>query len=139
MADLPLPDVANAVAAPFWRAAREHRLVVQRCPACEGLQWPPRPLCSSCLAPLADSDWTEVRPTGTVWSFVVYHRAFHPGFADKLPYNVAMVRLDDGPVMITNVAGGNDLEIGERVTARFDEVAPQVSLVRFGRADRDAP
>jgi len=131
MSDTPLPDVTDPLTAPFWKAAREHRLIAQRCPCCQAVQWPPKPNCTTCLTELGEADWTEIAQTGTVWSFLVYHRAFHPGFADKLPYNVAMVRLDDGPVMITSIVGTNEITVGQRVKACFDAVAPQTSLVRF--------
>jgi len=135
MADLPLPRVDNPLTAPFWQGTRKHRLLMQRCPCCNTLQWPPKPNCTGCLADFTEADWSEVGQTGTVWSFVVYHRAFHPGFADKVPYNVAMVRLDDGPVMITSIVGMNEITVGQRVKACFDAVAPQTSLVRFRPAD----
>lgn len=131
MADLPLPDVTVPLTAPFWQAAREHRLLAQKCSSCDAVQWPPKPNCTSCLAELGEEDWAEIAQTGTVWSFLVYHRAFDPGFKDKVPYNVAMVRLDAGPMFITNVVGGNDLRVGDRVTAAFEAESEEVTLVRF--------
>jgi uncharacterized OB-fold protein len=135
MADAPLPNVTDPHTAPFWKAARENRLIAQRCPCCEAVQWPPKPNCTACLTELGEADWTEIARTGTVWSFLVYHRAFHPGFADRVPYNVAMVRLDAGPMFITNVTGGNDLAVGDRVTAAFEAESDEVTLVRFRRLD----
>lgn len=128
---LPLPDLSDPFTAPFWQAARKHKLIMPHCHSCGHIQWPPRNVCSQCLATLAEDAWREVPQTGEIWSFVVYHRAFHPGFADRVPYNVALVRLDAGPLFVTNITGGNDLKIGERVTAQFETAQDEVILVRF--------
>jgi len=128
-----LPDLADPVGAPFWKAAREQRLAMPHCPACGHIQWPPRSLCGECLSPLGEADWKDIVQSGTIWSFIVYHRAFHPGFASMVPYNVALVKLDAGPIFITNIEGGNDLTIGECVTASFQETEGEVTLVRFRR------
>jgi uncharacterized OB-fold protein len=130
-----LPDLEAPLTAPFWRAARDHKLVMQRCGGCGQIAWPPKPLCSNCWRPMSDDDWTEVADTGEIWSFVVYHRAFHPSFADKLPYNVAYIRLDGGQMFISNVVDTNDLEIGRRVRAQYDAVTPEATLVRFRLMD----
>ena len=126
-----LPDTASPLAEPFWRAARERRLVMQRCQGCGELRWPPKALCPECLRPGAPEDWAEIPDTGEIWSFAVYHRAFHPSLEGKLPYNVAYIRLDAGPMFISNVIGTNDLTIGQRVKAHYDDVTPEVTLVKF--------
>lgn len=126
-----LPNVNSPLAAPFWAAARERRLVMQRCGACGAIAWPPKPVCPACQSPATSEDWREIPDTGEIWSFAVYHRAFHPSVEEKLPYNVAYIRLDAGPMLISNVVGTNDLEIGQRVRAVFDAVTPEVTLVKF--------
>jgi uncharacterized OB-fold protein len=126
-----LPNTASPLAAPFWQAAREHRFVMQRCAGCGALRWPPKPICPTCLRAGAAEDWTEIADTGEIWSFAVYHRAFHPSLADRLPYNVAYIKLDAGPMFISNVMGANDLAIGARVKACYDDVTPDVTLVKF--------
>jgi uncharacterized OB-fold protein len=125
-----LPDVDDPVASPFWAGAREGRLVMQRCGHCGALRWTPRNTCPECLQP--GGTWTEIETGGTIWSFAVYHRAFSPAFEDAVPYNVALVRLDAGPMMITNVeAPLEDLSIDARVHAVFRAVDDKVTLVRF--------
>jgi uncharacterized OB-fold protein len=126
-----LPNVKSPLAAPFWEGARNRRLVMQRCGGCGALRWPPKPICPTCLRPGTPEDWQEIPDTGEIWSFAVYHRAFHPSLEDKLPYNVAYIRLDAGPMFISNVVGTNDLTIGQRVKALYDDVTPEVTLVRF--------
>ena len=126
-----LPNVKSPLAAPFWEGARNRRLVMQRCGGCGALRWPPKPICPTCLKPAAPEDWQEIPDTGEIWSFAVYHRAFHPSLEGKLPYNVAYIRLDAGPMFISNVIGTNDLTIGQRVKAHYDDVTPEVTLVKF--------
>ena len=126
-----LPDVSASLTAPFWQAARKRRLVMQRCAGCGELRWPPKPVCPTCLRTAAIEDWQDIAPIGEIWSFIVYHRAFHPSFADKLPYNVAYIKLDAGPMFISNVVDTNELSIGRKVQACFDAVTPEVTLIRF--------
>jgi uncharacterized OB-fold protein len=125
-----LPDIDDPQAAPYWAATRERRLVMQQCDQCESLRWPPRDTCPECLEP--GGTWTEIGMGGTIWSFVVYHRAFHPSLKAAVPYNVALVQLDAGPTVVTSVeAPIEQLEIGKRVHAVFRDVTSQVTLVRF--------
>lgn len=126
-----LPNVHSSLAAPFWAASRERRLVMQRCGACGAVSWPPKPVCPNCQRAATAEDWREIAHTGEIWSFIVYHRAFHPSLEGKTPYNVAYIRLDAGPMFVSNVVGTNDLAIGQRVKACFEDLTPEVTLVRF--------
>lgn len=127
----PLPDLDRPTVAPFWRAAREGRLEFQRCGACGYLRWPPAPLCPECLTP--GGEWTEVEGRGEIWSFGIYDHVYHPAFRADAPYNVALVQLDAGPRLITNIVGvpNEELRIGMRVRAVFEAVSPEATLVRF--------
>ena len=118
-----LAPVTDPLTAPFWDAASRGRLVIQRCRACGELRWPPLVGCPECHS--RDATWDEVRPTGTIWSFVVYHRAFAAELKDEIPYTVAMVHLDDGPYLVGRLQDTEDAgrppAIGDRVTAVFTE------------------
>jgi uncharacterized OB-fold protein len=135
--DEPGPDPLEACAAPFWQALRRAELRLPRCRACGHLVFPIGPCCSECLA--AEFDWPALSGRGQVWSYIVYHHAFSKAVADRVPYNVAIVRLDEGPQLITNVVGiPNDaLRNGMRVRAVFDHADPARSLLRF-EPDPDA-
>jgi uncharacterized protein len=132
----PLPDLENPLVAPFWRAAREGRLEFQRCAACGYLRWPPAPLCPECLAP--GGEWTEVDGRGEVWSFGIYDHVYEQAFRADAPYNVALVQLDAGPRIITNIVGvpNDEIRIGMRVRAVFEPVSPDATLVRFRPDER---
>jgi uncharacterized OB-fold protein len=68
-----------------------------------------------------------------VFSYVIFHRPYHPGFKGELPYNVSIVELDEGPRMITNVVGvaHDELRIGMQVEVIFDDVTEDVTLPKF--------
>jgi uncharacterized protein len=129
-ASAPVPAL-DACAAPFWDALRRDELRLPRCRACAHLLFPIGPCCSNCLG--GAFDWERLDGRGQVWSYIVYHHAFSPAFADRLPYNVAIVRLDAGPQLITNVVGvaPDALSNGMRVRAVFDHADPKRSLLRF--------
>jgi uncharacterized OB-fold protein len=68
-----------------------------------------------------------------VYSFVVFHRLYHPGFADDLPYAVAVVELEEGPRLPTSIVGVAHTEIrcDMPVEVVFDDVTETVTLPRF--------
>ncbi|WP_137389879.1 Zn-ribbon domain-containing OB-fold protein [Rhodoligotrophos defluvii] len=100
----------------YWAALDEGRLTFQRCGACGNGWLPPRTECPRCWSP--DWRWEKAEGTATVVSWVIYHTAFDKRFQERLPYNVAVVELDEGPRMVTNLVdlpdGQQDL-IGRRV------------------------
>ena len=97
---LPQPD---ALSGPYWEAAAEGRLLIQRCPACTRHQWYPRPLCLACGA--REPDWVEASGRGTVHTFSVVRRTPNREFADELPYVFAIVELEEGVRMATRLVG----------------------------------
>jgi uncharacterized OB-fold protein len=127
-----LAPVTDPLTAPFWDAARRGRLVIQRCRDCGELRWPPLVGCPECRS--RDTTWDEVAPSGTIWSFVVYHRAFTTELKREIPYAVVMVELDEGPYLVGRFTGaGRSPAVGDRVTAEFTEI-DGVPSVRW-RAD----
>ena len=86
-----IPQVRSELK-PFFDAAREHKLAVQKCDKCGALRFPAAPLCLAC-----DSDkasWVPVSGRGEVFSFTIMHRAYHP--AIKVPYTLAVIELKEG-------------------------------------------
>lgn len=133
----PLPDVDDPLTAPFWAASREGRLVAQRCAQCGYLRWPPGPVCNECLAP--GGTWTELSPTGTLYSYAEYHRALDPAFADDVPYTVGLVELDDGPRMYGLMRSPvTTADVGARVRAVFEPATPEVTFVHWRLTSADA-
>jgi uncharacterized OB-fold protein len=126
----PIP-VPSPESAPFWKAAREHRLLVPRCNTCGKSWFPPSQLCPHCLS--GDTGWIEASGRGHVFSFVVFHRVYHPAFTDEVPYVVAVVELEEGPRMLTNVIGVPpvDVRCNMPVTVVYDDVADDIAVPKF--------
>ncbi|OBK82109.1 DNA-binding protein [Mycobacterium sp. 1164985.4] len=99
---LPVPE-PTAVSAPFWAATREHQLVMQRCESCLRLVWYPRHVCPHCGE--FSLRWEQLSGRGVVYAVSVHHRAAHPAFADRVPYSVVLVDLDEGARIMSNVFG----------------------------------
>jgi uncharacterized protein len=93
----------DADSRPFWEACRSHRLQVQQCSACGWMRWPPAFLCPRCHG--KDSRWRVCSGKGRIYSYVVYHKAFHPAFKSEVPYVVAIVALVEGAFLVSNIVG----------------------------------
>ena len=98
----PVP-VVNTWAQPFWDAARQERLIIQKCNACGEHIFYPRIACPHCSA---DSlEWVEVSGKGTVYSFTVVEANAPSAFIDDMPFVVAVIRLQEGVQMLSNIIG----------------------------------
>ncbi len=91
----------DALTQPWWDATRDETLLVQRCRACGNHQHYPRALCTACHS--TDLEYVTAAGRGEVYSYTVIHRAHHPAFTP--PHVVALVRLAEGPVLLTNIVG----------------------------------
>lgn len=124
----PLPAVDGADR-PFWQALRRREVQVQCCTACGAHRFPATRTCPRCRSDA--SEWRTVAPTGIVKSWCIFHRPYFEGLA--VPYTVLQVRLDCGVRLYSNPVGvaPENLRIGMPVEAVFDEVAPDVILLKF--------
>lgn len=118
----------------FWfEAARDRRLVVQRCASCKTLRHPPGPCCPECRS----FDWDTVEASGraTLYSYVVAHHPRHPAF--DYPLLVAVVELEEGTRLISNLAGvtPDEVTIGMPLTLDWLEADPELTLPVFRPAD----
>lgn len=114
----------------FWEAAREHRLVIQRCARCRARQHPPAPVCHACRE--RDLGWEEVEPRGRVYTWTAVHKAWVPQLEGHLPYLVAVIELEAGVRIVSNLVeiATEDVRIGTRVEAVWDDYA-ELSVPRF--------
>ena len=125
----PLPEITPDNK-PFWDACKRHELSLQRCQDCGHLRLP-SPICQKCLS--MNSGWVSVSGRGKVYTWTTLFQRYNPAFADELPYNVAIVELEEGPRLITNIVGCNneDLRIGMEVEVVFEDVTEEITLPRF--------
>ncbi len=128
----------SAVSEPFWEATRQRRLVLQHCGSCERAVWYPRVMCPHCGH--ADLEWREAAGRGVVYAVSVQYRAAHPGLADRVPYAVALVDLDEGVRMMTSVVGcaAEDVHVGQRVRPAWEPLTDGRHLL-LHEPDGDEP
>lgn len=123
MTDKPLPT-PNAETRPFWEAAAQGVLRIQRCEACGTAQFPPRAICGHCHARGAPA-WVDAQGTGVIASHTTVHRPPSPAFKADLPYTLALVTLDEGPRILVSLRGdaARAPAIGLPVVIRFEAPA----------------
>jgi uncharacterized OB-fold protein len=124
---LPLITATNK---PFWDEAKRHELVIYKCRNC-GAVYSEVVECAVCNKP--DMAWMKSGGKGEVFTFCVYQQAFHPAWKDDIPYNVAYVKLNEGPLLMTNIVGceNKDIYIGMPVEVVFEDINEEITLPKF--------
>src|SRR5919109_678255 len=90
----PKPHIGGFDDGPFWDYCRQRELRVQRCRICGRHIWPILPTCPDDLSD--DLEWVRASEEGFISSWVVYHRVYHPEFAEVVPYVCANIELPEG-------------------------------------------
>jgi uncharacterized OB-fold protein len=127
---------------PFWAGCVDHEFLLHRCRECGRAYWP----ASSCLDHGTTAmEWVPARGTGEVFTYTVFHHAYDPRFADRVPYALAVVQLDEGPFFHTDIleCDAGDVYVGMRVEVVYEDVAVDLAIPHFrpthASADREAP
>jgi uncharacterized OB-fold protein len=125
----PMPQ-ADEESREFFEGARRHELMLMRCKSCGTWRLPSRPRCHACWS--TDTEWAKASGRGTLYSFGLMHQKF-PGFDAETPYNYALVELEEGPRIVTDIVGvsNDELRVGMAVVAYYDDVAEDCTIVRF--------
>jgi uncharacterized OB-fold protein len=133
---MPRPE-SRGLTAPYWEAARRHELVCQRCVRCSVWIFYPREQCPDCFS--TELEWAPVAGNGRVFAFTIVHQPAHRAFEPDVPYAYAIVQLDEGVRMPTNIVDCplEEIEVDMPVTVVFDDVSPEWTLVKFRPAGRD--
>jgi uncharacterized OB-fold protein len=116
---------------PFWEACRDRELRLPVCQDCGKPHLPPGPVCPFCWSQALD--WRLASGRGTIASWVVVHRNWFPAFAQKVPYNVALVELEEGPRLTSTLIDEGPIALGQSVQVAFEDVSEQVTLPVFRR------
>jgi hypothetical protein len=116
---------------PYWQAAKEHRLALPKCEDCAQFWFPPSRTCPHCLS--TNFSFQNVSGRGKVFSFVTFHRVYRPAFAQDVPYVVALVELEEGPRVLTNILGisHEDVRCEMPVEVVFDDYDEDMSIPKF--------
>ncbi len=126
----PLPVVTEE-SRPFWEGCRQGKLLLQYCQQCQRYQFYPRLYCMQCGSNALR--WVEASGRGVIYSYTIIRQSKSPEFMNDTPYNVAIVQLEEGPRMLSNIvdADPSELEVDLPVTVVFDQVSEGISLPRF--------
>jgi hypothetical protein len=113
----------------FWEAAREARLVGQRCGDCGRLRHPPRPMCPACHS--LQRQVVDLAGTGVVYSYSILHHPQHPSFS--YPIIAVLVDLDEGVRVLSNLvdAHASEVHIGMAVQVGFESTADDMAVPVF--------
>ena len=126
----PLPTISGETK-PFWDSCRLGNLVIQRCGECSQYQFYPRGICAHCWS--NDIKWIKSSGKGTVWTYTITNQHRTPGFAEDVPYVLALVELEEGVRMFTNIVECNprDVTVGMPVEVTFIRANDQISIPYF--------
>ena len=130
---IPLPHPTE-LSQPHWDGCRGGVLRVQHCRDCGAHVFIPQPLCTRCQG--EKLEWVKSSGRGTVYSHTIVHRAPRPEF--DVPYVVAIVELEEGWHMLTNIVGcePDDVEVGMDVEVRYTRMTDEITLPCFAPRPR---
>ncbi len=125
---LPIPTMDDQA---FWEGCKRHELLLLKCTNCGGIRFYPQPMCPDCRS--SDLGYVKASGKGEVWSYTTCYHAFGPAWREAVPYTVVVVKLKEGPRMVSNLVecDPKDIYIGMPVEVKFDEVTPEVTLPKF--------
>ena len=117
----PVAPTANFESQAFWNGTEKGQLLLQKCGSCGAFRHPPAPICPACLSD--NSEWIEASGRGTVYTFVVVRETRARGWDQMVPYVIAVVTLEEGPRMVTNIVdvAPEDVKIDMPVEVKFAE------------------
>lgn len=124
-----VPHASSPVSVPFWQGCRSRKLRYQRCADCDTANFPPTENCRQCLS--TELSWRSSAGAGEIYSWTVVYRPVSPQFDP--PYAPAIVTLDEGYQMLTNIVGvePGELAIGMRVRVQFQALEEDLTLPYF--------
>nr|WP_310523555.1 Zn-ribbon domain-containing OB-fold protein [Polymorphobacter sp.] len=123
--------VPTAETARFWQGCHDHKFLLQRCVACGQHQFYPRTICTNCMS--EQLDWIEASGHGTVATYTIVTRAVSDAYAADTPYVIALIELEEGPRMMSNVIGCDvgDVKSGMAVEVVFENWSADITVPKF--------
>ena len=86
---------------PFWDSLQKKQLMIQKCPECGHMQFPPSPVCCNCLSDKVQ--WVPCSGKAKLWSRVAFHKAYLKPYTD-IPYSVVLAMLEEGPIVTGRIS-----------------------------------
>jgi len=126
----PMP-VVNPWARPFWDGMREEKLMLQKCSDCAKFIFYPRIVCPHCFSD--NLEWAQSSGKGTVYSYTVVENNAPSFFQDEMPFVVALIRLQEGVQMMSNIVSCEPSEVycDMPVEVTFNKVSEEFTLPKF--------
>jgi len=128
----PLPT-PSPEAQRYWEGCKNHELWIPFCRSCQSFYFYPRAFCPQCFS--WDIEWRRTSGLGKIYTFAIQHRAWHPGWSAEVPYVTALVVLEEGPRLYTNIVGVDadpkHIRCDMPVEVVFDDVSEEISLPKF--------
>ncbi len=115
----------------YWEGCRKHELLLQRCTQCSEFQFYPRIICTNCAS--EDLEWVKGSGLGQGLTFAIVRRAVSEAYAADVPYVVALIQLDEGPTMMSNIVqcDPETVKIGSLVQVVFEDWSEEISVPQF--------
>lgn len=138
MTNRPIP-VVDADSRVYWEAAGRHELRLPYCVPCESPFYYPRVLCPRCHSDAIE--WREMSGRGVIYSYTISRRPAGPAFKEMTPYIVALVDLEEGPRLLTNIITSDfsALKISQAVRVVYEDLDGVIALPLFRPVETGTP
>lgn len=115
----------------FWEGCKRRELLIQQCNHCEKSIFYPRVVCPHCMSD--DIEWVKSKGKGKIYSYTISYRSAHPSFENDTPYVIALIDLDEGVRMLSNILNCDfkDLECETPVEVVFEDITTDITLPKF--------
>jgi uncharacterized OB-fold protein len=127
---LPVPQPESEF---YWEKARQHELWLRSCRDCRQIYFYPRDICPECFS--RNTNWIQSGGKGILHTFAIVHRAAYPAFQDDVPYIIAIVELEDGARIPTNLVDVEPdpkmIKVGMAVEVTYDDISEEITLPKF--------
>lgn len=134
----PTPSPTD-LTAPYWAGAKRGELLIQRCTQCQRHQFYPRSFCMHCMGQTLD--WVRSSGLGHIYTFTINRRGANAFMAERTPYAVAIIELEEGVRLMANIidASLDDIAVGKPVKVAFEAASDDITLPQFQLVEVIAP
>ena len=130
---VPVPQGESDI---YWQKAKQHELWLRKCDDCGEAYFYPRDISPCCFS--KNTSWIQASGNASLYTFAIVHRPPHPGFRDEAPYVAAIVELEEGPRMPTNIVIDDPtpekLQVGMALHVLFEDITDEIALPKFAPA-----
>jgi len=121
----------------YWEGCRQHQLLIQRCSECSRYQFYPRIICTGCMS--NKIEWVKAKGSGQIISYTIVHRAISAAYAAEVPYVIALIQLEEGPKMMSNIVNcvPDKVMIGMSVEVVFEDWSEEITIPKFRPAIKE--